>query len=570
MSLISNDTQLKVLTERVLELYLIHHDYIGMMGFMDNDMCWIGMDETTSLIVKDDLFKYFQNQKLKKYSSIHITDFQTQEISKDSVIAIVMLEKLTKCHKIEKDKYTFIWLKNNQLWKIKYIHHSSLTQINHSKKETINYEKRQFNKIFNIDSLTHIFNMKGLIEDIERLLHSHFNTDYVLIKFGIRNFRYINRSHGYDLGDQVLKNIAQNLLSTCQNDETCGRIEKDIFAMLYKFTGKKDLEKRLIELKRKLVDKELSEQLGISFEYAAGIYVVDRSQSESVLCMLDKALIAKQYVSQNHIGSQFVYYDDVMMQNQLQQSQLLESIIPAMKNHEFKLYLQPQFDIHTKEVVSSEALCRWIKTDGVIIQPCDFIPLLEKYGFIIEFDFYMLDILCQWLRKCLDEGKIIKPVSINQSRLHLEHNDYLKKFCKTVDRYHIPHQYITFELTESTFIEHQTGILKLAVRLNKLGFMLAIDDFGTGYASLNILSSLSADILKIDKSLLNHIEDNSKARSIMQKIIELAHDIDMTVICEGIEKENQLIFLREMNCDIGQGYLVEKPISALQFENKYL
>lgn len=221
-------------------------------------------------------------------------------------------------------------------------------------------------------------------------------------------------------------------------------------------------------------------------------------------------------------------------------------------------------------IISGEALCRWKKPDGSIVQPNDFIPAFEEYGLIINFDFHMLEVLCSQMRKWIDQGLHLKPISINQSRLHIGYENYLENFCATVDRHHIPHDYIAFELTESAFVEQQDEMVELASQLHKKGFQLAIDDFGTGYASLNFLSVVSADILKIDKCLLDGIEKSQRSRTIIEKTIELAHEINMTVTCEGIETQEQLEYLSRIGCDIGQGYLIGRPMEAKQFETLWM
>lgn len=153
--------------------------------------------------------------------------------------------------------------------------------------------------------------------------------------------------------------------------------------------------------------------------FVAGIISPQDIRHEHVIDMLDKALIAQQSVPKNITGSRSVYYDDAMMNNMIQKNELLESAIPAMQNDEYKLYIQPQFDIQTHRIISGEALCRWQKEDGTLIPPNDFIPVFEEYGMIISFDFHMLELLCRQMRKWMDEGLELKPISINQSRLHI-------------------------------------------------------------------------------------------------------------------------------------------------------
>ena len=412
--------------------------------------------------------------------------------------------------------------------------------------------------------------MTGFIHDTEEIFKKYPNDSYAIIKFGIKNFRYINRVHGYGTGDKVLQNIAKNLKKTCREGETCARIEKDIFALTYRFFTKDEMTYREEKVRMKLIDKRISKKINMDICFIAGIYLPQDIHHEHVIDMLDKALIAQQSVPRNMAGSQSVYYDDAMMNNMIQKNELLEAAIPAMHNDEYKLYIQPQFDIRTHRIISGEALCRWQKADGTLIPPNDFIPVFEEYGMIISFDFHMLELLCRQMKEWMDEGLELKPVSINQSRLHIEHETYLEDFCSTVDRYGIPHEDIAFELTESAFVEQQDEMLKLASNLHKRGFQLAIDDFGTGYASLNFLSVVSADILKIDKCLLDGIENNKRSRSIIEKTIELAHEIDMTVICEGIETEEQLEYLSRIGCDIGQGFLIGRPMESKQFEQMWM
>lgn len=307
----------------------------------------------------------------------------------------------------------------------------------------------------------------------------------------------------------------------------------------------------------------------MEIDFTAGIYVIPKSEKSHIKNLLDKALVAQQQVERHQSGSHYLYYDENMMKKLVFNNQIISYAPVAMKNEEFQLYIQPQFDISSGKVVAGEALCRWEKEKGKFIPPDEFIPLFEDYGMIIEFDFYMLRKLCMKLRDWLISGLSIKPISINQSRLHLGNKDYMKEFCKVVDQYGIPHHYIAFELTESAFVEQYDSMISLAGKLHKRGFQLAIDDFGTGFASMNLLSVISADILKVDKSLLDSIH-TKRGKIVLQKVIELAHQMEMTVICEGIERMEQLEQLKELNCDLGQGYLVGKPIPADEFEKIWI
>lgn len=577
--------QLEILTERLAELYFVKRDYIGLSGFLSDKISWIGtgINEICSNREEAMLFFAEESRIYDGYFLIEDSWFHGIEINDVSGIVMVTLTVKTpsdaSCLIEMPLRFSIVWNKEKDLWKVIHVHNSiadgNLVENNYfnidAAKSAYSQMNEKLSKAVNSDLLTGINNMNGFIHDTEQIFKQYPDYSYAIVKFGIKNFRYINRVHGYGVGDKVLQNIAKNLKKTCRDGEACARIEKDIFAMTYRFFTKDEMHYRMENrVRTNLIDKRIRKKINMDVCFIAGIYLPQDIQHEHVIDMLDKALIAQQAVPKNVTGSKFIYYHDSMMNSMIQKNELLEAAVPAMQNGEFQLYIQPQFDIQTHKIVSGEALCRWKKPNGSIIQPNDFIPVFEEYGMIISFDFHMLELLCRQMRKWMDEGLELKPVSINQSRLHIENEAYLEDFCSTVDRYGIPHEDIAFELTESAFVEQQDEMLKLASHLHKRGFQLAIDDFGTGYASLNFLSVVSADILKIDKCLLDGIENNKRSRSIIEKTIELAHEIDMTVICEGIETQEQLEYLSKIGCDIGQGYLIGRPMEAKQFETLWM
>lgn len=580
---VSVESQLEVLSKQLADLYFVKRDYASLMGFLSKNITWIGTGEKEICENIEDAKRYF-TEELKVYDGYFIIEdswVKATEVDDETGIVLANLKlRMSKDSSFDMQqivRFSVVWRKQHGLWKIIHLHNSLPDMVMEdgiyfnvdAAKASYNYLSDQVDKASNTDRLTGINNTNGFIADVQKLFGLHPDKHYAIVKFGIRDFRYVNRTYGYSYGDKVLKNIAKNLTKSCHSDETCARIEKDIFAILYEFKGKEAMEKRLNHAREKIIDKRILNKMESSINFIAGIYIVDNQKNEAVIDMLDKALLAQKSVPRSNIGSQYIYYDDWMLDQQFNRSRLLEAVKPAMDRKEFQLYIQPQYDINTNALVAGEALCRWIRKDKVIL-PNDFIPLLESNGLILSFDFYMLEQLCQATRKWLDDGLDVVPISINQSRLHIGQKNYVEDFCSMVDKYDIPHHLITFELTESAFVEKQDEMLKIASHLHKLNFQLAIDDFGTGFASLNLLSVISADVLKIDKSLLDDVKNNPRARAIIKKVIELAHDIDMTVVCEGIETEPQLSYLKEIGCDIGQGYLLSRPISAKEFEEESL
>lgn len=421
-----------------------------------------------------------------------------------------------------------------------------------------------------LDPLTQINNLQGFEEEAALLLKQYPKQKYVMIKFGIRDFRFVNRRHGYKMGDLVLKHIAKNLFATLKEREACGRVEKDVFAMLYCFEDKPSLEKRVEELETVLIDQQIRQRLETKIHFNIGIYQIENDHTEYIKDMLDKALIAQKKgsrsISHRH---HYAYYEEWMMTAQYQRSKLLEEAPKAMEKNEFALYIQPQFDLTSGTLVAGEALVRWI-TKEEIRMPGEFIPIFEEQGFIFSFDYYMLDKICCQMRKWIDAGVEVHPISTNQSRLHIEEDNYFKDFCAVIDRYRIPHEYIIFELTESAFVENSEKMVRLTEQLHEHHYKIAIDDFGTGYASLNLLSVVPADILKIDKSMLKGYSTNIRTQIIIEKIIQLAHDIGMSVVCEGIEEPEEWEYLKKIGCNIGQGFLMGKPIEAEAYRKLWL
>lgn len=569
----------KCLSMYIAELYFEKRDYKHLSFFLADEITWIGTGKNEICLSRNEALQFFEKEMEVFDGSFEILEewFECKQIAKDICYVMIVIKirinmdaAVLPCDTL---RFTVIWKEEKRaLWKIVHVHNSlpdagvgEDTYFNLSIAES-NYKdiNESIRKASYIDPLTQIQNAQGFEHHVDQILRQYPDRQYAVIKFGIRNFRFVNRKHSFNMGDEVLKNIAKNLTKTLHTDETCGRIEKDNFAMLYHIEDKDKLELRLLNVREKLIDKRLLKKLNMDVQLKAGVYII-KDNREYIKDMLDKALIALQSMNHATQGSCHAYFEEPMLERQFFHSKILEEAPKAMDNDEFCLYIQPQFDIHTKKIIAGEALTRWKLKDGSLRMPDDFIPIFEENGLILSFDFYMLEKVCKQLRKWINSGLNISPISINQSRLHIHEYNYLKDFCSIVDKYEIPHSYIAFELTESAFISDSDKMMKLAKELHQQGFQLAIDDFGTGYASINLLTELSADILKIDRVLLNDCERNPRSKVVMETIINLSHRLHMEVIAEGIETEEQLSFLKELQCDIGQGFLVGKPIEAEEF-----
>lgn len=573
-------------TQKLAHLYFDETNFNDLASYLSDNMSWVGSGSTDILYTFSEALHFLraENQIFSHRLEIYNDEYKGILVNDSTILIIVKMyirnqqeESFTLDIPL---RFSILWTKTDGMWKIAHIHNSvpneSLMSLL-SREETNTMDSSQKKQIPSInqvlkasttDPLTKIHNLEGFEQEASKIFKTS-NQKYALIRFSINNFRYINKLLTYDFGDQILVDAAHNLSALCEEGETCARIENVSFAMLYKFTNKRKLNKRMNELQKSLISPEYSAKLRTGISFTAGIYLPEDPKKENIKDMLDCALLAKQHVVTNMRGTKYEYYSNWMLDQKVKNMHIVESAPAAMRNHEFKLFIQPQFSISTLKVIAGEALCRWILPDGKVIPPNDFIPLFEEYGMISSFDFYMLELLCKTMREWMDEGRALKSISINQSRIHIEEEDYLERFIATVDKYGIPHEYIAFELTESAFVEQDQKMLALSNALHQQGFLLALDDFGTGYASLNILSRIAVDILKIDKSLLN-IEENKNAQVILEQVISMAHKMDMICLCEGIEKLEQLQYLQKLGCDIGQGYLIGIPTKADDFKKAWM
>lgn len=245
---------------------------------------------------------------------------------------------------------------------------------------------------------------------------------------------------------------------------------------------------------------------------------------------------------------------------------ITSQIAQAMERRELQAYYQPQYDALTSKMVSAEALVRWVKQDGTVVPPAQFIPELEKDDGILAVDWYMLREICQLLKKQEEQGISRVPVAVNFSRMHLVYEkDFVEKLCRTVEEYGVERKWVEVELTESAFVDQSTQMEEFVRDIRAAGFCVAIDDFGSGVSSLSFVKDVEIDVLKIDKSLLSHNCENEKERIVLESIFNFANRLKLTTIAEGVETKEQLGFLRTCNCKKIQGFLFAKPMPEEDF-----
>jgi EAL domain-containing protein (putative c-di-GMP-specific phosphodiesterase class I) len=252
----------------------------------------------------------------------------------------------------------------------------------------------------------------------------------------------------------------------------------------------------------------------------------------------------------------------------MEYERIIKEIMLAMEHKEIKAFYQPQYNALTNKIVSAEALARWIKPDGTYVLPNDFIPILEKDEKINQFDWYILNEVCTMLKALIDDGKKAVPISVNFSRWHVREKDFIQKLCGMVDDYGIPHDLIEVEITESALVEESGSVKSWIDDVREKAFSVAVDDFGSGLSSLQFINNVSADVLKIDKSLISQNCKDDKERIVLESIFYFANRLKLTTVAEGVETNEQMGFLRSCDCKKIQGYLYSKPLPEEQFLEK--
>jgi EAL domain-containing protein (putative c-di-GMP-specific phosphodiesterase class I) len=253
-----------------------------------------------------------------------------------------------------------------------------------------------------------------------------------------------------------------------------------------------------------------------------------------------------------------------------------------LENKEFEVYYQPKVNLDTNELCGSEALVRWRRAER-LLQPEEFIPILEREGSVCALDFYVLERVCENIRVWLDKGLTPVRVSTNFSKLHMHNPKLADDIIKVLQRHDVNPSYIEIELTETIGYEDFEALAAFVCKLHDYGLHTSIDDFGTGYSSLNLVSELDIDVIKLDKSFLTP-EDKSgsdaeseriqhKAKSniiVIKTLIAMARELGISVICEGVETKEQAQLLIDLGCHMAQGYLYDRPMPCEEFENRLI
>ena len=415
-------------------------------------------------------------------------------------------------------------------------------------------EKIQF------DDLTRLYNRSEFIKVCsEKLRLSNSNDNYHIIEFDIDRFSVFNDLFGLNQGDIILKNIADYLITSDKEyDVSYARLSNDIFAVLIK--GSEDnLTDYIMKLKN--YTKELYEYFEINL--SIGVYkILDKTLS--IETMLDYCKQAAKTIKKKYVKT-YAIYNQSMFEARVAEQKVINRMNQALVDKEFHIYLQPKYDIYKNELVGAEALVRWVKDDQVV-PPSQFIPIFEQNGFITKLDYYVWEETLKYLKWRMDNNLKLFPISVNVSRTFLTIPNFKSIILNLVNKYKIEPKYFELEITETLFSD--IDLIRDKVNdLRKLGFKILMDDFGSGYSSLNVLKDVDFDVLKIDLKFFSN--DSKKSQKIIEAVINLAHELNIPAIAEGVETVEYIDMLKKYGCQYAQGYYYDKPMNINKFNEKY-
>ena len=419
------------------------------------------------------------------------------------------------------------------------------------------------------DSLTGLDRYEVFLKKLQKAVDNMGNRRIVVIYTDIKHFKYINDTYGYQVGDALLKDFMKEMVKSDKNVICYSRVYSDNFVSAgYVEEGvtNEDLRNYIhqVNLEREIQFRE--KYLNSRLKFCTGISIIDKDErSQDAETAVSNANLARK-VAKELEEDCCVLFDHSMMEGIKREVEITSQVPKAIANHEFKVYYQPKIETESLKLIGAEALVRWQKPDGSFIYPDQFIPLVERSGQVVDVDYYVYREVFKFLADRIAAGKKVVPVSLNVSRVHLNKMSILEYVRELFEEYKVPAEFIEFELTESIYLDNTQMALDLVKGLHNFGTKVSMDDFGSGYSSLNLLSRLPIDIIKLDKVFLKDDTLQESDKIIISCVIDMAKKLRIVSLCEGVETVEQSDYLKAIGCQIQQGYYFSRPVPQEQFE----
>lgn len=413
------------------------------------------------------------------------------------------------------------------------------------------------------DMLTGLYNREYFYEDVQQIIAEQPDREYYMVCTNIKDFKLVNDLFGAEMGDKILIRLAEVMKLSLPEETVCGRMESDHFA----FFIPKELYKEEVliagvnEVTRMIYSSEYQMLIHI------GVYAVQETDRDAAV-MCDRANMAIGTIKENY-ESMAAYYDEKLMERVMHAKRLVSEFEPALEEKQFVMFLQPQVAADGT-VLGAEALVRWIHPERGMIPPGEFIGVFENAGLIYRLDQYIWELAAKKLQEWKSNGREDLHISVNISTKDFYYLDIYKTFTNLVEQYGISPEKLKLEITETALMMDLDKQLILLDKLQNYGFCVEIDDFGSGYSSLNMLKNIHADVLKLDMGFLRETQNRERTGIILQMVVDLAKQLQMTVISEGVENKEQVDYLTQAGCDMFQGYYFARPVAVSEFEERYM
>lgn len=423
------------------------------------------------------------------------------------------------------------------------------------------------------DLLTGLDRYEEFLKKLELEIRKMDDYRIAIVYTDIKYFKYINDTFGYQRGDRLLKEFTRQVTQGNSHMLCAARVFSDnivVASRLDNSISNEEFRESIHQYNVKLEEQFREDYSTARLRFCTGISFISKD---------DRRLDAATAVSNANLARKMakemkddccVLFDSRMVEGIKKEIEITSSLSKAIENGELKVYYQPKMKTGSLQIDGAEALIRWQRPDGHFIYPDEFIPLIEQSGQIVELDYFVYREVFKFIAGRMAENKPIVPISVNVSRAHLNKMEILPYVRALFEEYRIQPNLIEFELTENIYIENTEKALLLIEGLHEMGTKVSMDDFGSGYSSLNLLSRLPIDIIKLDKVFLqdealdNNLKENDKI--IISCIIDMARKLRITSLCEGVETPEQSDYLSEIGCELQQGYYFSRPIPEKDFK----
>ncbi|MGL5255701.1 MAG: putative bifunctional diguanylate cyclase/phosphodiesterase [Proteocatella sp.] len=435
--------------------------------------------------------------------------------------------------------------------------------------EKLEIKNKELYKITNIDPVTMVFNRNKFISYIDELIdRASDDTEVGLFFIDIDRFKVINDWYGHDIGDLVLKYTARRINEIIKEEGFLGRLGGDEFGVLIESGF---LEKSFVDIANQIVEEFRSpfsikdKTILSTVSIGIAIFPLNARRRIDLMKFADIALYKAKIKGRNRA----VIYDSNLRREENRKLEIESRLKDGFYNEELFLFFQPQIDIKKEEIIGMEALVRWENKALGNVSPAEFILIAEENGIIVQIGDFVIRRSFETIKYLNQKYEQSLKIALNVSPKQFYEIEFLDNLDEFINNYDIDPSWIELEITENMAIRNENIVFSKLKRIKERGISIAIDDFGTGYSSFSYIKKYPIDKLKIAKELINGVSDSYEDYKMVKAILFMCNELNITSIAEGVEKSEQVDILKQLGCDIIQGYYYSKPLSLTELEQKY-